>query len=65
VRSDWGTVAVVLRSDEAVRPGAVSIVHGWGAANVAALTSTREGVDAFTGMPQLSGVAIEIDERAP
>jgi anaerobic selenocysteine-containing dehydrogenase len=65
VRSGSGTAAVVLRADEAVRPGAVSIVHGWGAANVADLTSTREGVDAFTGMPQLSGVAIEIDERAP
>jgi anaerobic selenocysteine-containing dehydrogenase len=60
VRSPHGSLAVVARADAAVRPGAVSIVHGWGDANVAQLTSTRAGVDTLTGMPQLSGVAVDL-----
>jgi hypothetical protein len=59
------SVEVVLRADPAVRPGAVSIVHGWVGANVADLTSTREGVDVFTGMPQLSGVPVHLEASTP
>lgn len=53
------TVATVTVTD-AIRPGVVSLPHGWPAPGVNELTSSTAGVDPLTGMPLLTGIPVEV-----
>lgn len=57
-----GRVGTVIRLDEALRPGVVSVAHGWHAANVGFLT-TGDTVDLLTGQPEMTAFAVAV-ERA-
>jgi anaerobic selenocysteine-containing dehydrogenase len=60
VTTAHGRLTATVKLDATLRRGVVSIVHGWDAANVCLLTSSRDGVDALTGMPHTSGVQVEL-----
>jgi len=60
VTSATGTVTGPARFDADLRPGAVSVPHGWGASNVNYLISSRENIEPLTGMPRSSGTAVTI-----
>jgi anaerobic selenocysteine-containing dehydrogenase len=59
VRSANGSTAGVARVDEGIRPGVVSIPHGFADTRVGALLS-GEGADPFTGMVKQSGVPVSL-----
>jgi anaerobic selenocysteine-containing dehydrogenase len=56
--SPSGSVTAVVHLDPDIRPGAVSLPHGFADINVNLLTTSAEGVDALTGMPSFSGVPL-------
>jgi anaerobic selenocysteine-containing dehydrogenase len=60
VRSRHGSVEGVVRVTDEVRPGAVSVPHGFGAPNVSHLTSAHDDIDPHTGMVLQSGVAVSL-----
>jgi anaerobic selenocysteine-containing dehydrogenase len=60
----YGTTAGVLRADDRVRPGVVSLTHGWIDTNPTALTSTVDDVDPLTGMICQSAIPVTL-ARAP
>jgi anaerobic selenocysteine-containing dehydrogenase len=60
IKSSTGGVQAVARFTEKIRPGAVSLTHGFADTNVSELTSEREGVDPLTGMIQHSGVPVSV-----
>ncbi|MDB5709944.1 MAG: hypothetical protein JWL96_2014 [Sphingomonas bacterium] len=72
LRSRWGRIEVVAEADATLRPGVVAITHGFGrnlgepddprraGANVNRLTHVEDGVDRWTGMPRLGGIAIAV-----
>lgn len=55
-----GTTEGTVRIDDAIRPGAVGIPHGWVSPNVSDLLSASEGVDPLTGMPTYCCVPITL-----
>jgi anaerobic selenocysteine-containing dehydrogenase len=55
-----GSAAAAVAVTGAIRPGAVSLPHGWNTPAVNNLTSAVTGVEPLTGMPRLSGVAVEV-----
>jgi len=57
LETDSGHVLADLELDSELRPGVVSIAHGWYEANVCRLTSSLERVDPLTGQPQMSALA--------
>jgi anaerobic selenocysteine-containing dehydrogenase len=59
VRSASGSLRLTARVTDSVAPGVVSLAHGWRDANVNVLTSATD-LDPFTGMPLLSGTAVEV-----
>ena len=56
----YGTTTGVLRVDERVRPGVVSMTHGWIATNPTALTSVIADVDPLTGMICQSAIPVTL-----
>lgn len=60
VRSGAGAIVGMLRVDEEIRRGVVSMPHGYAQPNVGNLTSGRVGVDPLTGMVLQSGVPVEL-----
>jgi len=56
----YGTTSGVVRVDDRVRPGVVSMTHGWIATNPTALTSVVDDVDPLTGMICQSGVPVTL-----
>jgi anaerobic selenocysteine-containing dehydrogenase len=60
VTSATGTVTGLARFDADLRPGAVSVPHGWGESNVNYLISSRDHIEPLTGMPLSSGTAVSI-----
>jgi anaerobic selenocysteine-containing dehydrogenase len=60
VSSPFGSMTAVVRLDPDIRPGAVSLPHGFADFNVNLLTTSAEGVDALTGMPTFSGVPVTL-----
>ena len=60
VSSPFGSLAAVVRLDPDIRPGTVSLPHGFADLNVNLLTTLAEGVDALTGMPTFSGVPVTL-----
>ncbi|MEO8693405.1 MAG: molybdopterin-dependent oxidoreductase [Acidimicrobiales bacterium] len=59
VSSAHGNIRGVVTIDSDLRPGAVSIPHGYREPNVNDLTSTHD-VDQVTGMPRYSGLAVTV-----
>jgi anaerobic selenocysteine-containing dehydrogenase len=66
VRSAHGSIRCQVEPDAAVRPGVVSICHGWGdptdglGENVNRLTDNREGIDPITAMPVFSALPVTV-----
>lgn len=60
VSSPFGSVTAIVRLDPDIRPGAVSVPHGFADIKVNRLTSSAEGVDALTGMPTFTGVPLTL-----
>jgi len=61
VRTETGATEAEVQISTAIRPGAVSLPHGWAAPDVNELTSSRPAaVDPMTGMPQLSGLPVQL-----
>ncbi|WP_408899749.1 molybdopterin-dependent oxidoreductase (plasmid) [Nocardioides sp. R1-1] len=71
VRSSRATVRVVAASDATLRPGTVSMTHGFGGlpdeddplgtgANSGRLMDTAEVYDPFTGQPRMTGVPVAV-----
>jgi len=55
VRSDWGELEVAVRIDDAVRPGVVSIEHGWGRQSGMRLANDKPGVNMNRLLPSGPG----------
>ena len=55
-----GTTTAELSVTDAIRPGVVSLPHGWLTPGVNELTSSTAGVDQLTGMPLLTGFPVEV-----
>jgi anaerobic selenocysteine-containing dehydrogenase len=60
VESAYGCTTATAEVTEAIRPGAVSVPHGWGGPNVNALTSDTVECDPLTGMPRYSGFPVTV-----
>jgi len=60
VTSAFGTITSTLLADETLRDDSVVLTHGWGDANVCALTSAAIGIDSLTGMVLQSGLEVEL-----
>ena len=60
VTSAFGTITATLLADETLRDDSVVLTHGWGDANVCALTSAAIGIDSLTGMVLQSGLEVEL-----
>jgi anaerobic selenocysteine-containing dehydrogenase len=63
VRSAHGAVVGSAHIDDGIRPGVVSVPHGWSGAlgpNVGNLTSATEDVDPLTGMIVQTALAVRI-----
>lgn len=60
VRSSSGSLRGIMHIDPTLRPGVMSVPHGWsGTYNVNQLTSTTD-VDLLTGMPRFSGLPVTL-----
>lgn len=59
VRSAHGTLQTIARLDDRAVPGTVSTPHGFAAVNAARLISSDD-VDPLTGMPQMTGLAVDV-----
>jgi formate dehydrogenase len=55
VRSDWGEIEATVRLDDAVRPGVVSIEHGWGRQPGMRLAADKPGVNVNRLLPSGPG----------
>jgi anaerobic selenocysteine-containing dehydrogenase len=63
VESDSGRLRAAVVLDDTLRPGVVSLTHGWGGGrgvNVNALTSARLRVQAINAMPQFSALPVKV-----
>ncbi len=60
-----GSTAATVDVTGAIRRGAVSLPHGWNDPAVNNLTSAVTDVEPITGMPRLSGVAVEVAPGMP
>jgi anaerobic selenocysteine-containing dehydrogenase len=54
-----GAVRATVRLDDRVRPGTVSLPHGWSGTNVCHLTDPHD-VDPLTTQPRMSGFRVEL-----
>jgi anaerobic selenocysteine-containing dehydrogenase len=64
VTSATGSLTAVARLDPDLRPGVVSVAHGWEGANVNHLISSRDDVEPLTGMPRSSGTVVVLAAEA-
>lgn len=61
VSSAHGQTTAEVEVTAGIRSGVVSLPHGWDTPGVNRLTSAGEDVDALTGMPRFSGLAVTIE----
>ncbi|MEZ5709802.1 MAG: molybdopterin-dependent oxidoreductase [Blastomonas sp.] len=75
VVSDNGRVAAIVEGDDSVKPGVLSMSHGYGGggtdadsdavgSNVNLLISTRRNLDSITAMVRMSAVPVRIEKRS-
>jgi anaerobic selenocysteine-containing dehydrogenase len=62
VTSPFGSVRATAHLDPDIRPGVVSLPHGFADANVNLLTTSAEDVDPLTGMPMFTGVPVTVSK---
>lgn len=62
ISTSYGSVRAEAHLDDDIRPGAISLPHGYGEVNVNLLTSSADGVDPLTGMPSFSGVPVSVSK---
>jgi anaerobic selenocysteine-containing dehydrogenase len=60
ITSATGSTTAALEVTEAIRPGVVSLPHGWSTPGVNNLTSATDAVDPLTGMPRLGGFPVTV-----
>ena len=60
IRSSTGSTVAAVAVTDSIRPGVVSLPHGWSTPGVNCLTSATDTVDPLTGMPQLSGFPVTV-----
>jgi anaerobic selenocysteine-containing dehydrogenase len=60
VTSAVGATVAVLEVSDGIRPGVVSLPHGWSTPGVNRLTSGLDAVDRLTGMPRLSDFPVTV-----
>ena len=68
VQSEHGEVSARVTADPTLRPGVVTLTHGWGdrhGANVNRLTSNEIRREAINAMPVLSGFAVRVTAARP
>ncbi len=78
VVSDWGAIETVVRIDDAVRPGVVSIEHGWGRQSGMRLANDKPGVnvnrllpsgpgsfDPLSNQSWMTGIPVTVEVLAP
>lgn len=65
VRSGHGEVTAVAVVTDDIRPGAVSLPHGYAETNVNLLSTAGERVDPLTGMVTFSSVPVTLTPAAP
>ncbi|MCU1343906.1 MAG: putative dehydrogenase, partial [Acidimicrobiia bacterium] len=61
VRSAHGHTSATVERTNKIRPGVVSLPHGWGTPDTNQLTSDVDDVDSLTGMPRFSGLAVTVE----
>ncbi|MCU1455146.1 MAG: putative dehydrogenase [Acidimicrobiales bacterium] len=61
VRSRHGETTAMVEISSAMRPGVVSLPHGWSGPDVNQLTSDVDDLDPLTGMPRFSGIAVTLE----
>jgi anaerobic selenocysteine-containing dehydrogenase len=73
ITSDHGSIQAIVAPDENLRPGVLSISHGWGgepvaegdawdgAANVNLLIASDRDVEAVNAMPRMSAIPVNIE----
>jgi anaerobic selenocysteine-containing dehydrogenase len=64
VTTATGSLRLRAKVTDTVAVGTVSVPHGWGAANVNVLVDSDD-IDAITGMPVLSGTAVQLRRATP
>jgi anaerobic selenocysteine-containing dehydrogenase len=62
--SDNGVLLAHCQMSATMRPGAVSVAHGWSEHNVSVLTSRTTDIDPITGQPVMSAIPVAIT-KAP
>lgn len=76
IRSPHGTLEAVAHEDPSMRPGVLSMTHGWGGletggdprttgSNVNRLTSLHHGAQAVNHMPTLTAVPVSVTPAPP
>ncbi|HVM67419.1 MAG TPA: molybdopterin-dependent oxidoreductase, partial [Acidimicrobiales bacterium] len=60
VESRYGSASATVELSDTIRPGVVSIPHGWSVPNVNDLTSSVEELDPLTAMPRYSGFPVTV-----
>jgi anaerobic selenocysteine-containing dehydrogenase len=63
VESRYGSAPASVELSDSIRPGVVSIPHGWAAPNVNDLTSSTAELDPLTAMPRYSGFPVTVRPR--
>ena len=60
VHSANGTLEARATIDDRLRPGVVSLPHGWHEANTGHLTDAKQ-IDPETGQPQMTAIAVAVE----
>lgn len=64
IRTPTGSLIATLRLSPEIVAGVVSLPHGWSKTNVEEILTTA-GADPLTGMPRMSGMAVELAAGQP
>jgi anaerobic selenocysteine-containing dehydrogenase len=64
VISDDGALRARVDLSASMRPGAVTLAHGWSGHSVSVLTSRTSDVDPLTGQPVMSAIPVAIAKIA-
>jgi anaerobic selenocysteine-containing dehydrogenase len=76
ISSQHGTILGVVEADDSVRPGLVSMAHGFGSTSeddakvraiggpTARLLSVQGAYDRYTGQPRMSGIPVRVEALA-
>ena len=71
IRSPHGEIEAIAAAEAAVRPGTISMAHGFGAnpgsddprrtgGNTGRLISVEDGYDSVTGLPRMGAIPVKV-----